>query len=703
MHSSTERIALLRERCLKRKHQSRPDWAIVDCESFKHSENIDSLALRIGMRTRARLASMEFALDDRELLIGRIVMPSTDNQDEFEQARAYLAKLPYSVTPGQTGHCGLDRSRIFNSGIDGLVEEITAHRDETTDEKTKNTYQSFLYALEGFSSLIEHAGQVAKALLKEALPARKDELLRLAEACARIAHKPPASFFEALQLLWLMDLAVMCADNAYMAGPGHMDRTLRRFYESDLRNGRITRDEALLLIESFYLLVNEFILDGLAMPVMVGGRDEHGRDLTGELSYLCLEALRRTRLVYPTVGICWHENTPPDIIDLAVDLIAQGYSQPAFFGDETIQRGLMDYGVSRPEACHYINSACVEITPVGSSNIWVASPYFPVCKILLEEIAGQCVKNSASFDDFFASYTARLGAEVRRQVALQNQEREKRRQFGGKPLQSVFTNDCISRGRDIDDGGARYNWIECTFVGLANLADSLQVIKNEIYIKKTMDFKKLKTVLDANYAGHEAERLRFLQGYEKYGNDSAEVDSLFKRMIAFLDEECRRHHVLPGESCFIPGAFCWVMHERLGRECGATPDGRKAGIPFADGCGPAQGREKNGPTSAIMSTTSWNHSPMIGGLAYNMKFNTMLFKNDYGKERLRDLVLTFLRRGGFETQINVIDNETLKKARECPEQYRDLVVRIGGYTDYFTRISPEMQDEIMLRSGFNAF
>ncbi|MCG2659210.1 MAG: hypothetical protein L6437_03060 [Kiritimatiellae bacterium] len=726
--SNKERIARLRERCLERKNQSCPDRTIVDYESFKHSENVDSLQLRIGMRTRDRLVNVKFAIDDLELLMGRFV-PSNSDQNKHEQAVTYLAQFP--CVSGQNGHCELDRSRIFNVGIDGLVEEITVRGKETADEKTKNVYQSFLYALEGFSLFIEHAAHTVEKQIKQALPARKDELLRLADACARIAHKPPTSFFEALQLLWFMDIAVTCADNAGLVGPGHIDRTLRRFYENDLRNGKITRDEALLLIESLYLLINEFISDGLAIPVMVGGRDEHGNDLTNDLSYLCLEALRRVRLVYPTVGVCWHENTPQDLVDLAVELISQGYPQPAFFGDETIQRGLTGYGVSHSEACNYINSTCVEITPVGSSNVWVASPYFNTCRILLEEIEAEiqghstttdfagfftcvvspetvhaCLSNSrvaASFPEFLERYQRLLAVFIHAAVQDVRRVRQDRRQWGGKPLQSVFTNDCISRGRDIDDGGARYNWIECSFVGLANLADALHVIKNEIYIKKTMDFKNLKTVLDANYVGHEAERLRFLQGYEKYGNDAAEVDSLFKMMIVFVDEECRKHRVLPDEAYFIPGAFCWVMHERLGRECGATPDGRKAGTPFADGCGPAQGREKNGPTSAIKSTTSWDHAPMIGGLAYNMKFNTTLFKNDRGKERLRDLVLTFLRRGGFETQINVVDNETLKKAKANPDQYRDLAVRIGGYTDYFTKLSPEMQDEVMQRTGFEVF
>ncbi|HUW35407.1 MAG TPA: glycine radical domain-containing protein, partial [Planctomycetota bacterium] len=161
-----------------------------------------------------------------------------------------------------------------------------------------------------------------------------------------------------------------------------------------------------------------------------------------------------------------------------------------------------------------------------------------------------------------------------------------------------------------------------------------------------------------------------------------------------------KYSVYPDGGAYVPGMFCWVMHEVLGRQCGATPDGRRAGFPFADGGGPAQGREKNGPTAAILSTTSWDHSCMIGGLAYNMKFDSSLFASQQSRDSLRELVLTFLRRGGFETQINVVSREKLEQARRNPEQYRDLVVRIGGYTDYFARLSPEMQEEVMMRTEY---
>jgi formate C-acetyltransferase len=276
-----------------------------------------------------------------------------------------------------------------------------------------------------------------------------------------------------------------------------------------------------------------------------------------------------------------------------------------------------------------------------------------------------------------------------------------RQKFGGKPLQSLFTRDCLELARDIDDGGARYNWVECSFVGLANLIDSLHVIHEEIYSARRMDLKALNGVLRANFQGHEKTRQRFLRGHPKYGNDCAAVDSLMQNIIAFIAEECAHQRMEPDGSPFVPGAFCWIMHEQLGRECGATPDGRVAGFPFADGCGAAQGRELHGPTAAVLSVTSWDPVSLIGGAAFNMRFNKDLFNTAETLPKLKYLVLTFLRRGGFETQINVLDPNILREAQKNPENYRDLIVRIGGYSDYFTRLSPQMQAEVILRTEYD--
>ncbi|MGE5221002.1 MAG: pyruvate formate lyase family protein, partial [Omnitrophica WOR_2 bacterium] len=626
-------------------------------------------------------------------------------QAERKQAQAFLNEhYPHYYTPGQTGHCEMDLDRLFRLGIDGLMRDIHK-RLEKACRKQAEVYQSFQLALEGLSILIEHAAERAEAALTSASPERRVELTEMAAVCRKIAHQAPSSFHESLQLLWLALLGVQTSDRVGLVNPGRLDRTLWPFYQADIEVGRLTRDRALLLLESLYLLLNETIPDGLAISVMVGGRDARGQDATNELSALCLEALRRTNLIYPTVGVCWHSGTPMSLVDLALELIVKGYKQPAFFNDETIQKGLQQYGVPAEEAYSYINSTCVEITPRGSSNVWVASPYFSTCRFLVDELQAQSgsAQPALSFEEFLASYQDRLRSEIDKAAQANNAERRLRQRYGGKPLQSLFTNDCLELGKDIDDGGARYNWVECSFVGLANLVDALHVIHEEVFHTRKITLQELHSILQANYAGYEKERLRFLNGYAKYGNDSPAVDSLMQTMLDFIRRECARHPMEPDGSPFVPGAFAWIMHEQLGRECGATPDGRKACFPFADGCGAAQGREMKGPTASILSVTSWDAAPLIGGAAFNLKFNRSLFNSPESVQSLRDLILTFLKRGGFETQLNILDSQALKDARANPEKYRDLIVRIGGYSDYFTRLSPGMQEEIILRTEYNQF
>lgn len=651
------------------------DNPVVDARSLKSSSHITSHQLRMGRLVRDRLVSLEFLKYDASLLFGSVKLMEYP-ESELKDAEEFLRSEPSSL--GQTGHCDACWDELFEFGIDGLIQKNSALRNKREGEYA-DTYQSFIYALEGLSVMVETAGA-------------GDDL------CRKIAHAPPETFHEAIQLIWFVMLGIMIGDKVGLVGPGRLDVRLNCFYQQDLRKGKISSEGALKLIEDLYFLINDFEHPGLAFGAMVGGRDADGNDLTNDLSYLCLEALRRTNLVYPTVGICWHSNTPDDLTSLAVELISQGYTTPAFFNDQVIQEGLVKYGVPRVEAWDYINSACVEITPCGSSNIWVASPYFSLCGILMEVLENK--QDFADYEDFINSYFELLKDKIALAVVKQNEMRESRRLYGGKPLQSVFTRDCMTSGQDIDDGGARYNWVECSFVGLANLVDSLKVIRELVFEEKGLSIAELKEVLDNDFAGNEQLRHKILQKYPKYGVDNPGVDSDISRIMELITSECARHKMKPDNAHFVPGSFCWIMHQRLGAECGATPDGRKAGSPFADGAGPAQGREKLGPTAAINSVTSWDHSPMIGGSAFNMKFNKAVFNTPGAVEKLKYLVLTFLRKGGFETQINVVDNDLLKQALKEPDEYNDLVVRIGGYTDYFTRMSPQMQQEVIQRTEY---
>jgi formate C-acetyltransferase len=401
---------------------------------------------------------------------------------------------------------------------------------------------------------------------------------------------------------------------------------------------------------------------------------------------------------------------------LGCRIIAQGLGSPAIFNDEVIARGLRDYGVSEEDSVSYINSTCVEITPIANSNVWVASPYYNCPGALLEvladadsdspkrEVLGVRASDNGvgpkTFEELVEAFKQKLSSHVREAVCRIDRTWRGREKRGGMPLQSCLTDDCLARGKDIDHGGARYNWVECSFVGLANLVDSLVALRQLVFEEKRFTLAEFHKLLRDNFEGHEALRQEILNRMPKYGNDDDRADELAVEMTKAFAEICASHRIGSEEHRYAPGLFCWVMHERLGKDTGATPDGRLAGVALADGAGPAQGRERFGPTGAIKSTTKWPHEPMLGGLVLNLKFSPSALEGDEALEKLRHLIESVMRLGGFEVQINVVNQQTLLDAQQHPEAHQDLLVRVAGYSDYFVHLNPNMQAEVIARTEF---
>ena len=342
---------------------------IVWARSWRATEGLP-LGMRYAELGAARLAALDFLLDPAE------------NERAWEFIHASGVELP-----GQTGHAEPYYDDLFALGLDGLRE------------KAGGT-PSFVRAAEGLSAMIERAAGQAAAE-------------EVAAACRHIAHEPPATFREAIQLVWFVMTAIQIGDRAALVGPGRLDRRLIRFYEADLAAGRLTRGEALRMIETLYLFINASCPRGLAYAVMAGGGG-----VCNELTLLALEALRKTRLVYPSVGVCWSFDTPDELKTLAVELIADGISNVAVFNDELIRRSMVRYGVPAEDASEYINSTCVEITPCGASNVYVASPYFSLCALLLDYLKEP---EGAGYAAFRAGYLKRAGREIDRAAALSDE------------------------------------------------------------------------------------------------------------------------------------------------------------------------------------------------------------------------------------------------------------------------------------------
>lgn len=645
------------------------------------------------------LSNLTVLIAEGELIVGSRAFPvSAETKKLWEEVYEPIAQQRRNlVGGGQDSHMAIDYDLLLSRGVNGIIADIDDRLQQCSEDKVA-FYKGCRRCLE---AVVRHSENYAEAALKlseeTADPVRREELKTIAQICKNVPARPAETFYEAVQAVHFISHCISL--NPYRKGSqqfqlGHPDRYLLPYYEQDIQRGTLTREYARLLLDCLGIQINMRVANGLSSGYMVGGTDADGNTVANELTELCMQVVDDIRLVYPAVGLCYTEDMPKHLLEMACRLLANGRSHPAIFNDALIVKGLMHYGVPEREAHNYIHSTCVEITPVGASNVWVASPYTNMLQLLLDIMD----REYPSYEALLAAYYDKLDEVIRLNFEEQNRKRANRAVNSMSPLLSCFVNDCLDRGLDLERGGARYNWIMPSFVGMANLVDSMYAIKTLVFEENRLTIAQMKALVDSDFADNEALRQYILNHIPKYGNDIDDVDGYFGMFIEHLLQECRKYSGMHTNGDVIPSVFCWVMHARLGKETQATPDGRKAGFPLGDGSGPCQGREMNGPTASILSSTKWDHHKLIGGVAVNLKFSKAAL-GAHSLETMQSLIKTYMKRGGFEVQINVVDNEVLKKARENPEEYRDLVVRIGGYSDYFVRLTPEMQQEVILRTA----
>jgi len=636
-----------------------------------------------------------------ELIVGKRDIPlCAEQQKEWEQIYKPIAERRKSEAGGgQDSHMAIDYELLLAKGIHGILNTIDEYL-LTCDQEKEPYYKCCKRCLQAVIKHSENYADLAFKMSKETTdPIKQAELVKISEVCKKVPAYPAESFYEAVQSVHFITHCLSLNPlrlHAQQFQLGHPDRYLLKFYEKDLQKGTLTKDDAQLLLDCLGIQINMRVRNGLSSGYMVGGRDETGEIVANELTEMCMQVVDDIRLVYPAVGLCYTDGMPEKHLTRACELLLKGYSHPAVFNDDVITKGLMYYGVPEAQAHNYIHSTCVEITPVASSNVWVASPYTNMPQLLLDIMN----REYGSFEALLNEYLEVLDAHIKTNFENENRNRHVRAQNSINPLLSCFVNDCLKCATDIEKGGAKYNWIMPSFVGMANLIDALYAIKTLVFEEKRITLCQFKAILDQNFEDNEGLRLYILNRIPKYGNDLDDIDQYFGMISEHIAQECKKYAGMHSNADLIPSAFCWIMHEWFGRETSATPDGRKAGFPLGDGSGPCQGREMNGPTASVLSSTKWDHSKFIGGVAVNLKFS----KASLGRNSLHtmmSIIKTYLKRGGFEVQINVVDNETLIKAQKSPDEYRDLVVRIGGYSDYFVKLSPEMQAEVILRTAHN--
>ncbi len=692
-------------------------------EDLRLAESVEAVGAAALTRHEKRafyecrvLDTLPISVNDFELLAGRKDIPvlTEAERTKVEAFRPFLdAALKSGFDNNQTNHRVVDYEKLLSIGISGILAEIDGYLSALTPDmpdfvEKRSFYLSGRRSLEAVLRLAERYRGILLEKAKTVSEPRASELLTMADILSRVPYGPAETFYEALQSLWLVQFCLCTVNDISLTG--RFDQYMYPFYAKDLAAGRITKEFAFELIEQLYIKHNELYAEWPA-AIMVGGVDWDGHPVLNDLSYLCIEAIGTVKLVNPAVNVAWRPDLPEDFLDLCLKQLADGRTRPAFFNDALIQEGLQLAGVSQRDARVYIHSTCVEITPVAASGVMVATPYVNLNKAFeymfgegkaifgapcpMERDVYVPLSELKTFEAFKAQ-AYRCAAEIIRYQLTETLELCYRRAHdNASPLASTLIRDCLSLGLDVGCGGARYEMIYPCFPGFINFIDTLAAVRKAVYEDKTVTLSQLGDAMRDNFT-NESLRQYLLNACPKFGNDDKAADLLGEEVYAFIREELGKYTTVNG-SKFYPSFFAWIMHGRLGSQASALPDGRKQGEALSEHLGAMQGRDKKGPLAVVHSISRIPQEHGIGGIATNFRFSVDFMHRPEGLAALKAFIRGFMEKRCFEMQFNVVSQAQLLDALDHPEQYRTLLVRIAGYSDYFVNLDPVIQQEILKR------
>jgi pyruvate-formate lyase len=501
----------------------------------------------------------------------------------------------------------------------------------------------------------------------------------------QVPFEPARTFHEAM-LAYNFTFYLDDCDN-----PGRIDQELYPFLQRDLEARRITRDEALAVIAQF--ADNVCSVDGWSAAI--GGTDTDGAPAYNELTVLCLEAAHGRHR--PNYQLRVRDDMPDAIWDAALDALASGSGQPAFYNERLFMKGLRDrdLGVSESDLAWWNGGGCTETMVHGRSNVGSleAGIHLPlVLESMMEKHLGGC----KTFEELIGQFKAEIDDAVAEIVNDANLDQECKARVCPQPMRSLLVDDCIDRGVDFNAGGARYNWSVINVAGLANVADSLAAVRTVVFETSEIRPEALSEILRRNFEDDEPFRQR-LARCPRFGNDDPAVDSLAADIAEHVFLAFRRHTPWRGGR-FLPSCIMFEVYGPEGGRLGATPDGRLAGQPLADSIGPYQGRDTHGPTAMLRSVTRLPLEMALGTPVVNIRFGKELFIGEENRQRVRELLQAYFRMGGMQIQVSVVDQDVLRDAMAHPERHADLIVRIGGYSAYFNSLSPELKQAVLERS-----
>lgn len=632
------------------------------------------------------------------------------------------------------GHTALD-DKIYKKGLLDFKKDVIRsiqNLDFLKDAdayKKKEELRAMEIAADALIHFAERHADLARRLAKkESNIKRRRDLEKITDVCTRVPAHAPRDFWEALQHYWFIHLGVIIELNPWDAfNPGRLDQHLYPFYEKGLADGTLTKEEAKELLQAFWIKFNnqpappkvgvtaeesatytDFAL------INTGGVKADGVDAVNELSYLILDVVEEMRLTQPSSMVQISKKTPDRFLKRAVEIIRTGFGQPSVFNTDEIIQEMLRQGKLVEDARNGGASGCVETGAFGKES-YILTGYFNMPKVLeitlnngLDPRTGKKIgletgdpAELSSFDELFEAFRKQLNYFVDIKIKGNNIIERLYAERLPVPFLSLLIADCIAKGKDYNDGGARYNTDYIQGVGLGTTTDSLTAIKYNVFDKRHVTMKELLEILKVDFNRYENFRQRLLNKTPKYGNDEDYADQFMKAIFeVYFDAIDGRPNTKGGH--YRINLLPTTVHIYFGKVVGATPDGRKAREPLSEGVSPVQGADRKGPTAVIKSVAKIDHV-RTGGTLLNQKFTPQLLADETGIDKLAQLIRTFFKLDGHHMQFNVISSDMLRDAQKHPERYRNLIVRVAGYSDYFVDLGVDLQNEIIKRTEQTTF
>lgn len=701
-------------------------------------------------------------------------------------ATAYMAPetlkaMEHNIfTPGNyfyngVGHVTVQYEKVLAIGYEGIMAEVEAEMKKCNVgdgdyAKRKHFLEAVLISCK---AVIGYANRYAELAKKEAAAChnaeRKAELLKIAENCSKVPAKGATNFYEACQSFWFVQQLLQIESSGHSISPGRFDQYMYPYYKEDLDKGTLTRAFAQELLDCIWIKLNDlnkcrdaasaegFAGYSLFQNLIAGGQNKDGVDVTNDLSFMCIQASMHVHLPAPSLSVRVWNGSPHEFLIKAAELTRTGIGLPAYYNDEVIIPSLVSRGLTLEDAREYNIIGCVEPQKAGKTEGWHDAAFFNMCRPLElvfsngmdkgEQISIQtgAVENMTTFEEFYNAYKEQMKYNISLMVNADNAIDVAHAERCPLPYLSCMVDDCIKRGKTVQEGGAIYNFTGPQGFGVANMADALFAIKKLVYEDKKITLAEYKELLELNYgkgldavsladltiqiaanlkaAGKEVgekeiagilkqvkaisesedvkargqKLLDMIEEVPKFGNDIPEVDA-FARDVAYTYTRPLETFKNPRGGMYQAGLYPVSANVPLGAQTGATPDGRLAHTPVADGVSPSAGKDVKGPTAAANSVSKLDHYIASNGTLFNQKFHPSALNGREGLENFVALIRSYFDQKGSHMQFNVVSRETLLDAQKNPEQYKHLVVRVAGYSALFTTLSKSLQDDIINRT-----